>query len=99
MAIGQGEPNHIYGNQGSGSLGLPQGDSTGAFFHSKDFNQHLLHVRGCNYDGYWVGSDVEKEEIVPDLLKLNSNGEGRRLAFMQMMISSQPWPCRWRRLG
>lgn len=38
----------------------------------------------------WIlGSDVEKEEIVPDLIKLNPKGEERHLLFMQTMISSQ----------
>lgn len=34
------------------------------------------------------GSDVEKEEIEADLIKLNPKGEDRHLVFMQMMISS-----------
>ena len=36
-----------------------------------------------------LGSNVEKEEIVPDLIKLNPNREDRHLLFMQTMISSQ----------
>lgn len=44
-AIGQGGLFMYMENQGSESLGLPQGDRTHASFHSKYCNKHLLPAR------------------------------------------------------